>query len=609
MELCTLDKETYYDKKYSLSKMTTEEYIRDHRFEVIGFSLKFLTRDKVVWFSGTHAQIKEKLHTLDWSKIGLIAHNCMFDAAILSWMFDVHPKALFDTLSMARAIHGTQVSGSLKALAELYGIGTKGEEVIHAIGKRRKDFSKEELARYAEYCKNDVVLTEKLFSLLAPKFILSEMKLIDLTLKMFTEPKLVLDREVLETHLVEVKENKARLLSECGLEKEELASNPKFAIALRNLGVEPPMKTSPATGEPTYAFAKGDQEFKDLLEHEDERVQALVAARMGVKSTLAETRTERFIGMSQRGPMPIPLRYYAAHTGRWGGSEKVNMQNLPRSSPIKKAIKAPPGYVLIDCDSSQIEARMLAWFSGQEDLVAAFSKGEDVYKIMASSIYGKIVEEIAKGERQVGKVVVLGAGYGLGADKLQAFLKAQAGVEVSLEEAKRIITIYRNKYKKIPELWMGGNDVLTAIARDATVPWGLPGIVLVEGRDGIRLPNGLYIKYPNLGQVSKKDGRGKEWVYDDKKGRSILPKRIYGAGVVENVIQGLARIVVGEQMLEINKRYEVKLTVHDSVICLAPEHEKEEAVAYVEQCMRTAPKWAEGLPVNCESKVGVSYGG
>jgi len=302
----------------------------------------------------------------------------------------------------------------------------------------------------------------------------------------------------------------------------------------------------------------------------------------------------------------VPLRYYAAHTGRWGGDDKVNLQNLPRKSPLKKAIIPPDGYVFIDCDSSQIEARTLAWLAGQNDLVAAFDKGEDVYKIMASSIYGVDVDEVTDPQRFVGKTTILGAGYGMGPTKFQAQLKT-FGVDMPEDECKRIIKVYRETYPMIPKLWRQAGDALEAMANNQTAPIGLDGVLTVCGADGIKLPNGLSLKYPNMRYIMR-EGKS-EMVYDQKKGRAIIPTRIYGGKAVENICQALARIVIGEQMLMVARRLRVVMTVHDAVGCIAPEAEADKARAYVEDCMRIRPKWAVALPLNCESKMGASYGG
>lgn len=606
MQILTVDFETFYSQQFSLSKLTTEEYVRDPQFETIGVSVQ-ADDGEPEWFSGTKKQIKAWLDQFDWGSSVAVAHNAMFDMAILNWHFDIRPKRIADTLSMARALDGPDAGNSLAKLAARHGAGIKGDEVINALGKRRLDFTPQELARYGAYCCNDVALTHKLFTKMAQGFPLTELRLIDLTIRMFTEPKLCLEKADLEAHLEEVRRKKNDLLGKSLISKDNLMSNPQLAETLRSLGVEPPMKISLTTGKETYAFAKNDEEFKALLEHENPIVQAIVAARLGVKSTLEESRTERFIGIAGRGTMPVPLRYYAAHTGRWGGDDKVNMQNLPRKSPLKKAIKAPEGYMVIDCDSSQIEARTLAWLAGQWDLVEAFDRGEDVYRIMASAIYGVDVDKVTADQRFVGKTTILGAGYGMGAKKFQAQLKT-FGVTLSEDECKRIIEVYRETYPYIPKLWREASDALEAMANNQSVPLGRNGVLVVHGEGGIELPNGLRLRYPGL-RFQEQDNGKLEMVYNTYRGKTLIPNRIYGGKCIENVCQALARIVIGEQMLMIARRLPVVMTVHDAVGALARKEEAEEARMFVEQCMRIRPKWAAALPLNCESKMGESYGG
>jgi DNA polymerase I-like protein with 3'-5' exonuclease and polymerase domains len=598
-----IDFETYYSQTYSLTKLTTEEYIRGAEFEAIGFAIQE-DGGEPHWYSGTKAQLKKALDKYELDKNLVVAHNAMFDMAILSFVFDIKPKAIADTLSMARAIHGTEVGGSLAKLAEHYALGVKGTEVLNALGKHRIDFTPEELEAYGRYCVNDVALTMDLFKILSAGFPPIEFRLIDLTIRMFTEPSLVLYKPLLETHLREVQEKKEVFLQQFA--REDLMSNDMFSELLIERGVEPPTKISPATGRQTWAFAKTDEGFKALLEHENENVQLLAAARLGVKSTLEETRTQRFIGIADRGLLPIPLRYYAAHTGRWGGDDKVNLQNLPRGSELKYAIRAPSGYKIIDSDSSQIEARTLAWLAEQNDLVDAFERGEDVYKIMATSIYGKAQEEITKDERFVGKTTILGAGYGMGAQKFKAQLKT-FNVEVSDEETAHIIKVYRETYDWIPALWRKAGLALDAIINNQSMSLGRAGVLEVEGTKGIRLPNGLYMKYPNLRKITNEQGKT-EYVYDTKKGKAVVPNRIYGGKVIENVCQALARIIIGEQMLQVAKKYKVVMTVHDAIACVVPEAEAQTAQEYVEMCMKLRPKWAQELPLSCESGVGNTYG-
>jgi len=606
MDLITVDFETYYDKTFSLSKMTTEEYVRDPRFEVIGVGVK-VNNGPTEWASGTHEQIKDYLHTFGWADAMVLAHNTIFDGAILTWLFDICPRVWADTLCIARALHGVEVSGSLAALVERYGIGTKGTEVLNALGKRRADFTDEELSRYGDYCINDVELTYKLFGLMGRNFPRQELKIIDMTLRMFIQPVLDLDLGLLEQHLEDTKELKDKLLLDAGVDKKDLMSNPKFAGLLEILGVIPPMKTSLTTGKETFAFAKSDEAFKALLEHEDVRVQTLVSARLGNKSTLEETRTQRFIDIAKRGLLPVPVKYYAAHTGRWGGADKINLQNLPSRGPngkkLKRSIVAPDGYMLVDCDSSQIEARVLSWLAGQDDLTEAFRVGDDVYKKMAMSIYGVNREEdVTKDQRFVGKTTILGAGYGMGAvrfkDQLQSF-----GFDIELDEARRVINIYRETNFQITRLWNDASHTIRCMEQGVGTELGINNVISVDPTvPAIILPSGLQMRYEDLrGEQSE---RGVEYTYKVRRGRN----RIYGGKVIENVCQAVARCIIGEQMLKISKRYHVVLTVHDSVVCCVPEDKVEEAQRYIEECMRWLPDWAEGLPIDCESGVAKSYG-
>jgi DNA polymerase len=605
VNLVTLDFETYYAQDFSLSKITTEQYIRDRRFEVIGLGLKH-GPNSTEWAQGDK-QVKELLGSVDFAKTGVIAHNTAFDGAILSWRYGVKPKAWFDTMCMGRALHGTEHSVSLKAMSERYGIGAKGNEVIMAKGKRLADFTAQEIRDYAGYCINDVELTYKLFSQMVKVFPRQELRLIDLTLRMFIDPFLDLDIGLLEQHLEDVKDRKDKLLLDADItDKKDLMSNAKFAQLLEELDVVPPKKISLTTGKEAFAFAKTDEAFKVLQEHEDIRVQTLVAARLGNKSTLEETRTQRFIDIAKRGLLPVPIRYYAAHTGRWGGQDKINLQNLPsrgaNGKMLKSSIIAPVGHTMIDADSSQIEARVLAWLADQKDLTNAFARGEDVYIKMAAQIYRCAEEEVTAAQRFIGKTTILGAGYGMGAVKFGTQLKT-FGHEVTLDEAKRIIRIYRDTNWRIDQLWREAHNAIKELAQGVSSCFGTSKMVsCCSEKSGIKLPSGLYIYYEDLSGY--KNAKGVEYTYKVRRGR----KKLYGGKLVENVCQGIARCIIGEQMIRIAKKYPVVLTVHDSIACCVPDAAIAEAQQYIEGCMRWTPDWAEGLPINCESGKAKSYG-
>lgn len=626
MRICTLDLETFYSQDYSLSKMSTEAYIRDPRFEIIGLGIKF-ENYPTDWFGGERAndtQLRYLLGKHDWSETLILCHNTQFDGAILSWKFGIKPAGWLDTLSMARALHGVDVGGSLGYLSEKYGLGKKGTEVLDALGKRRHHFTDEEMARYGEYCKNDVELTRKLFDkLMAAGFPQKELKVIDTTLRMFIEPRLELDQPLLHAHLKDVQDAKAASIDKLWQEiiqnptyaqtvlpdsfaqeggklealKPLLMSNPQFAAVLRDFGVEPPMKVSPTTGKETFAFAKTDEGFKALLEHDDVVVQALAAARLGVKSTLEETRTQTFIETAKRGVFPVPLKYYGARTGRWSG-EVYNLQNLPRSSKLKKAIKAPAGMALIGADLSNIELRMGLWLSGQHDKLKMLGDGLDLYKDFASAVFGVAYDAVTKDQRFIGKTSQLSLIYGVGAAKLRAAIKAGSGVDIGEAESKRIVALYRRDYAKVAAAWGDGERALQAILSDQTMLYGHNGVVQVDGTDGAMLPSGLRMHYPQLSRILE-DGKAK-WVYKTRKGTEYL----YGAKFFQGITQALARIVMAEDLLRVSKRYFIALTVHDALYCLAPETEAESAVAFVLSEMRKPPKWAPDIPLDAEAGYG-----
>lgn len=624
MDIVTIDFETYFSTEYSLTKQTTEAYVRDPRFEIIGVGVK-VNNYPTDYYTGDNPG--KFLKSLSYKDKAILCHNTAFDGAILSWHFGINPKLWLDTLSMARPFHQMTVGGSLKALATYYGLGVKGDDTLWAKGLRRGDFTPEQAKQYGEYCKNDVELTYQLFKKLAKGFPPSEIQVIDQTIRMYTEPKIELDVDLLQQHLKNVRDEKVLLLDKMGLTgisqesvTKTLMSNQIFAKYLENLGIDPPTKVSAKTGKQAYAFSKTDKAFTDLLEHPDPRVQNAVSARLGVKSTLEETRTESLIGVAERGRLPIMLNYYGAHTGRFSGGDKLNLQNLPSrggKNTIRRALRAPEGHSLIACDSSQIEARMVAWVAGQDDLVQAFAQGRDVYSEFASEVYGRTITKADKVERFVGKTCILGLGYGMGAEKFRRTLELGQGgisVKITLEEAQRIVTLYRQKNFKIVALWALCNRALAGIL-NRTAGEVAKGVCYDE--NGIRLPNGFYIHYPAL----RASQNNYEYISDARTYRKAIKDRvlsgttedvswtkIYGGKVTENIIQAMARIVISEQMVQIGRHYPVAFQVHDELIIVAPDAEVAAAEQKLATIMSTPPIWAIDLPVACESGHAKNYG-
>ena len=599
MDVITIDFETFYDKDYSLSRLTTESYVNDKRFEIIGLAVKVNDKETVSC-TGSRSYVLDFLDTFDFENSAVLAHNALFDATILTWRCNIKPKLWLDTLSMARAIHGTEVGGSLKALADHYQVGEKGTEVMNALGKRRLRFSQPELDAYMAYCKNDVDLTYEIFKFMAPYFSKEEIKLIDMTIRMHAEPKLMLDHLVLTEHLYNVRKRKEELMARVTADKTELMSNPKFAESLEALGVSPPTKISLRTGKETYAFAKSDEGMKALLEHPFPDVQALVAARIGVKSTLEETRTQRFIDMADRfGKLPVPLKYYGAMTGRWAATDGTNLQNLPRGSALKEAIIAPEGWKIVGADLSNIELRVGLYFAGQLDKLKLLADGVDLYKDFASSVFDVAYDDVDEGQRFIGKTSQLSLIYGTGPGKLRNAIKMMSNKDIGEVEAKRIVDIYRRDYSMVKSSWYEGDSVLHAMRDNSGEVFGEVIPLSVLGAAGIKLPSGLFLRYPDLKQHVTDSGR-KEWSYAQRKERV----RIHGPKCFQNVIQGLARCVMGEAMVRIAKKLPVVLTIHDAVYCLVPDHLVERAATFIVEELKRPPAWAPDLPLDAEVGAG-----
>jgi DNA polymerase len=601
LSLYTIDFETYYDKDYSLSKLTTEEYVRDPRFEIIlcGFQ-----RDDAdaYWIPGE--RVVSHIKELELEGHAVLAHHAHFDGLILAHHCDTRPRIWFDTLSMARARHGARGGNSLAKLAERYGVGRKGDEVMLAIGKHRRDFTSGELARYGGYCCNDVRLERQLFDLMLPYFVKSELKLIDATIRLFTEPVLELDVPLLEQYAAEQQLAKQTALLKAGCQLQDVMSNERFAEVLRFFGVEPPMKISPTTGKRTYAFAKTDEGMQALVEHDDENVQLVAAARLQNKTTINETRARRMVSMASRGRACVYINYYGAgQTGRASGGDKMNWQNFTRGGTLRKAVRAPDGHELVVGDSSNIESRMEDWLAGQEDAVEAYRRydrgeGPDIYCVVAERIYGRtITKKDNPEERQMGKVTKLGLGYGMGPPKFVFAVKAQVKKDIALSEAENIVRVYRSTHAQVVNFWKRCDEALWRVYRkqhDVAVDYR--GVIRTCP-GGLMLPNRMVIRYPDLEYT---DGEG--FSYFNGKSR----EKIYGGKVCENIIQALARIVVMSQTMMV--RHKLVMSVHDEGVWCVPTGKVKQVVREVETAFRTPLDWCPDLPLNCEVKSNRVYG-
>ena len=610
MDILTVDFETFYSSEFSLSKMQTDAYILDRRFEVIGVCVA-VNDEEPKWFSGTFEETQRWLNKYDWKHSAVRCHNTMFDGFILSRKFHIYPFLWMDTVAQARMLHPWLPSHSLASMAKFYQLPDKGTAVVDALGKRREDFTPEQLQEYAAYCMHDTNLCRAIGKEMDKFTPALEAKLIDMTVRMFTEPKFVGRVERMKELYDEEVARKETLLASAFIDRDTIMSNDKFAECLEMHGVSPPRKISKTTGKETYAFAKTDREFTDLLEHHNPSVQAIVAARLGVKTTIAETRAQRFVEMAERGPLAVYLNFWGAKTtGRYSGGNSVNWQNLPArgvSAGLRDAILAPPAHTVLVGDSSNIELRVVMALAGQDDVLDKLSNGVDLYCDFASKLFGRTITKADKAERFLGKTAMLGLQYGAGAERFMEMVRiasrSDPGVQpIDLNRAYAIVDLYRQVHRNVVLLWQRCNEVILAdIANGCSlINVDVNGWFITQ-REGFGRPGEPGVVYHDL----KWDGAAKEWTYQMGKTRV----RIHGPKVVENLSQHAAMKVVMWQTARINERLPVKLSVHDEAVVVVPNESVTEAKAYMEECLSLAPKWCRDvLPVTCEVGVGRSYG-
>jgi DNA polymerase bacteriophage-type len=439
----------------------------------------------------------------------------------------------------------------------------------------------------------------------ANPFPASELPLIDLTIRMFTEPRLVGDAPLLKQITQDEQFNKNERLYNLGVGEKDLASADKFAAILEAEGVEVAMK--PGKLKPIPAIAKSDQFMQELLDDDDERIRELAQARLDVKSTLNETRSARLGSMADRGGLCVYLHYCGAHTRRWSGGDSLNFQNLGRGSNLRRAIRAPAGFLIAYPDQSQGECRILNWLAGQSDVVERFRQGADPYLPMASQFYRRNITKDDAAERGVGKQLELSCGFGSGWKKFQiTAARGSYGPPVHLNdmEAQEAVSMYRASHGKVVQLWQRAGDMLSYLADKREESWGL-----LSARNGcLYHPNGTWLDY-----------RGLKWEEGEFRlyGKNGAWSKMYGAKLVENVVQWLSRIVTAEAMVKFHKAgYPVVGMAHDDVWLLVPKEPKwgdlgpQPKTSYKQEIvdiMSETPSWAPGLPLAADVKIGETY--
>ncbi len=352
----------------------------------------------------------------------------------------------------------------------------------------------------------------------------------------------------------------------------------------------------------------------------------MAAARLGLKSTIEETRAEKLLGIATlfndngggfgNPNMPVPLRYGAAHTHRLGGEWGMNMQNMPADrkkddkSKLRASLKAPNGSQVIVADLGQIECRLSAWLVGCDTLLSEFRNKKDPYSLLASEVFGRPINRKLPGmevEGFIGKTGILGLGYGCGKDNFDVMVNRSARTfEIDLTGkydrsiGDKAVDAYRKRYKEYPAGWRALNNILqSAWLQGNNMEYGPGGVVKIQ-KGKVIGPTGLELRYAD----PKYNYDTEELSY--RYGR--FTHKIYGAKLLENITQYLARLVVMDAALRLyRKGLRFVLQAHDELVYIVRDEQVDEAKALIHSEMIRPPVWASDLPLTADVGVGDSY--
>lgn len=609
-----LDLETYFGDDFTLSKLTTEEYIRNPRFEAHGAAIKWDKNTSATWYD--QRELAYVLKEEDWSDVFLICHHHQFDGLILSHHYGVIPAMRGCSLSMARMLMGNHLSVSLDNVRKHFGFQEKKTPYHLFRGKHWSEIDQHSRQQIGEGACDEVESIWRLFGIFMQQgFPLEELGVIDSVMKMFCEPKLIGDQAMLAKVWENEATKKQNRLESLDVKAEELASADRFAELLRAQGVEPETKVSPK-GNEIYAFAKNDQFMRDILEDENDTVRALAEARLGEKSTLLQTRAATLGWMASRGPMPVYLRYSGAATLRFSGGDGANWQNFKRGSDIRRAICAPEGFLLAPIDLSQVECRCLGYLAGQDDQIERFHTGADPYTAIATQFYGREITKKDAAERGTGKQAILSCGYGSAGPKFQATAKLGIygpPVNLTIEEAKKFVELYRSTHSKVVQYWRSADWVLGEMMNYRSFQWAPMEVRCDKEKNTKRIyfPNGTCIIYDSLiwrqpTEDEAAQGRRAGYYIKTRYGW----KSIYGSMLAQHMCEAVSRLIMTQAMLRIKNKLKLRPvnSTHDELLVLIPKNGREEEM--LELCkaeMVAEPSWLPGLPLACDGALGDRY--
>lgn len=582
MKTLVLDFETYYDKDYSLSKCFTLEYVRDPRFKIHGVAVKE-DDQRTVWLP--EPAFRSFIEGCEPSETEIVCHNTYFDGLILFEHYGFVPRYYRDTLSMARGLlpNGTKID--LDSLASMLGLGEKIPEVL-GLTKGVRELDDSLFMELGNYAINDVKLTDRVYQTLKPAVPDDELALIDLTLRWGCRPVLHVDIPRAQAELERLKEERTQTIHESGVSLAVLSSNPKFLEELQGRGIDVPLKPNPK-GEMIPALGKNDLGFRRMVaDHPEHRT--LFEGRLAAKSTLEITRIKRIIDIGSRGTLPMPLKYYGAHTGRWSGADGLNPQNFKRESELRRSVIAPPGYVMLVADLKQIELRLNIWYCQEQYWLDVLRSGKDVYSVSAAHYFNVPLEAVTDEQRFFGKTMELGLGYGMGHKtfKINNDLK---GLKTTVDEAIHAVESYRFSHSNIQRKWNELSNNIIGMYQEGFYKEDGP---VTFKHQSIWLPNNMALLYENL--EPREDGG---WTYGV--GNNI--RYIYGGKMLENIIQALGRVVLGEQLLKIEAAGITTVSsTHDEPIMVVRKKDAAEAADTVRKIMKTPPDWAPDLPMGVD---------
>lgn len=617
MQTLVHDYESYLDSEVTLKTMPTIQYVRHPKFKVHGAAIKEDDRP-AFWVTGK--DLPKYYAGVQWEEIDSISHHALFDCLVTYEHYGHTPKRRIDTLGLARALLPADLDFDLDSLGTVLGIGGKhgGGKIIQRI-KGIVDLPADLELELAEYAIVDAERAYQFYQLLWPHLPEIERRLLDLTIRMGTQGVLRFNHTTAQEAKRESEERRTKIILASGLSETTLRSADKLAEEFRKRGVEPPTKVSEKKSKTagteirTYAFSKSDRAFLDLLDHPD--VAHIANGRLAAMSSGDVKRIDRLLAITGLAPfnIPMPLNYCGAHTYRWSGTGKINVQNLKKENgkagKLRKSFEAPDGYVINVADSAQIELRMNMWYCKQLDILDILSRPDgDVYSHTATSLFNRPINKAMVQERQFGKVVELGCGYQMGWPKFKATCAigpmGNPPIFISNEEAQNAINTYRATHPMVVAKWdwLARVAIPTMAQKDCHLQDG----PITFKFERIELPNGLALQYPNLRfHVNEETGES-GWVY----GLNGVVHKIYGGKLLENIIQALARIVVAEQLDRIDREVEHAVCAsmtHDENIAVSPDPHAENVQRQMIAIMSTAPAWAPDLPVKAEGGYAKEY--